>query len=116
MTRQKLVEQQAQRVYVAQESDGQPLHLFRRGVLDRHQPHGCGRFRRGVGAEVGIKQLCYAEVEELGDAVVRDKDIRRLDVAVNDLLAMSVVNRLADLAEETQPLAHRQPVQVAVGV
>ena len=46
--------------------------------------------------------------------VQRDQDIRRLDVAVDDALLMRVLDRVADLDEQAQPLACGELVLVAV--
>ena len=55
-----------------------------------------------------LEQLGDAEVEQLGDAVGRDQDVRGLDVAVDDQALMGVMDGVAHLAEHRQPLADRQ--------
>ena len=44
----------------------------------------------------------------------RDENVRRLDVAVNDALLMRMLNRVANLHEQIQPLARVQLVLVAI--
>ncbi len=58
-----------------------------------------------------------AEVDHLGDrhvVVVGDQDVRRLDVPVDDAFLMGVLDRLADLDEQLQPLAGGVSARVAV--
>jgi len=45
--------------------------------------------------------------------VQRDHDVRRLEVAVDDPLLVSVLNRLADTDEQRQALAHGQVILIA---
>jgi hypothetical protein len=105
MARQELIQQHAQRVDIAQESDGQALHLFGACVLDGHHAHGRSRLRRGVGIEFGVQEFGDAEVEELRLARLVDQNVRGLDVAVYDLIAMCVLYGRADLLKEVQALA-----------
>ena len=57
-----------------------------------------------------LELLCDAEVEQLHRAIIGDEDVRRLEVAVNDGVAVGMLDRLADTAEEAQPLGDRQLV------
>jgi nucleotide sugar dehydrogenase len=62
-------------------------------------------------------RLGHAKVDHLGNrpaVVVRDQDIRRLNVAVDYPLLMGMLDRLTDLHEKLQPLAQRQPVLITV--
>ena len=58
-----------------------------------------------------------AEVDHLGDGPVvvgLDQDVGRLEVAMDDPLLVRVLNRLADVHEQFQPVGDRQVVAVAV--
>src|SRR5262249_45930343 len=62
-------------------------------------------------------RLGHAEVDHLRDrpaVVERDQDVGRLDVAVDDPLLVSVLDRLTDRDEELQALARGELGLVAV--
>ena len=59
--------------------------------------------RRGRWQTVGAhrrRSLGETEVEHLGVAVARDRDVRRLEVAVDDALVMRGVQRIGDLPSQ----------------
>ena len=106
---QQFVEQHAQAVDVAARVNVQPAHLrllrthvgrradellqLREDRLVRQPPFG------GLGdAEINHLRHRHAVVQ-------RDEDVRRLDVAVDDALLMRVLDGLADLDEQLEPLA-----------
>src|SRR6201999_1651757 len=51
-----------------------------------------------------VQKLRDAEVQELHRAVRRDQDIRRLQVAVNDQVAVCIGNRVAHLEKQSEAL------------
>ena len=64
-----------------------------------------------------VNGLGDAEVDHFGRRLAvskRDEHVCRLDVAVNDSLLVSVLNRLADKHEELEPLSERQTIAIAV--
>src|SRR3712207_3342697 len=69
-------------------------------------------FRSDDGADLrellGALPLGDAEVEELDLPVGADLDVVRLDVAVDDAVAVDVVDGLADLLEDVGGLGGRQ--------
>jgi hypothetical protein len=54
------------------------------------------------------------EIEQLGRAVARDEDVRRLDVSVHHQALVRVLDRGAHLAEQGEARAEREPVLRAV--
>ena len=112
------VEQHAKAVDVRASVNIQSAHL---GLLGAHVG---GRAHEGLelGEEGLVRQtlihgLGDAEVNDLGHRhaiVERYKNVRRLDVAMDDALLMRVLDGLADPDEQGQTLAGRQPVLVAV--
>gem|GEM_PF-1911699 len=70
-----------------------------------------------VVGQASFRRLGNSEINHLGHghAVVhRDKDVRRLDVAVYDALLVCVLDGLADLDEQLQPGMRVEVVLVAV--
>jgi hypothetical protein len=60
--------------------------------------------------EAPLGGLGDAEVDHLGHGhavVQRDEDVRRLDVAVDDALLVGVLDGVADLDEQLEPLGWR---------
>ena len=51
---------------------------------------------RDVSNEAGVKQFGDTKIEQLRHAFGRDQNVRRLDVAMNNLLLVRVVKRIAD--------------------
>ena len=49
------------------------------------------------------------EIQHLHDAVGRDDDVRRLQIAMHDPALMRGIQRLAQLTRDRQCLGHRQP-------
>ncbi len=62
------------------------------------------------------QQLRDTEVQELHLAVGGHEDVAGLEVAMHHQVLVGVMDRLADGAEEAQPLGDRQPALVAVPV
>ena len=50
------------------------------------------------------RKLGQTEVEDLGTATRSNKDVRRLDVAMNDSFAMSGIERVGNLNGDIQKL------------
>ena len=62
--------------------------------------------------EIALDGLGHAEINHLGHRLAvlqRHQDVRRLEVAVDDSLLVGVLNGLADLNEEGQPLLDAEP-------
>src|SRR5690606_10946372 len=91
----ELVENDAERVDVGARGERVAAHLLRTRVLRRHQPKLAGD-RNGDRTHPRIQQLGDTEIKELDDAVVGDKDVRRLEVAMDDEIPVRVVHGFAD--------------------
>ena len=61
-----------------------------------------------------VQQLRDAEVEQLRRAVGRDKNVRGLEVAMDDQILVRVLDGGAEIDEELQPLAQVELPLVAV--
>ena len=70
---------------------------------DRHRR----RLRQIGGRRVAGGRLRQAEVEDLHDAVRRDLDVRRLQIAVHDALLVRGFERLRDLSRDGQRFVQR---------
>ena len=64
----------------------------------------------------GSEELGDAEVEELQRAIVGHQDVRRLEVPVDDEVAVGVLHGVAHVEEEFQSSLDRQATRVAVSV
>src|SRR6185503_14012134 len=85
-----LVDHDPDREHVAPRVDGFSLPLLRGHVARRADDDpGAGQVRRGDQSGV-LDGPCEPEVEEL-DAVRGEKDVRRLEIAVYDLVAVERV-------------------------
>ena len=92
------------------------LRLFRAHVLGRPDELALlgedGLLRQSL-----VECLGHTEVDDLWNHPVflgRDKDVGGLDVPVNDPLLVGVLDGVADLHEQLQPLLDIQPLPVAV--
>jgi hypothetical protein len=77
------------------------------------QVRGRGRIgrRRGLGGPAGF-QLGQPEVQDLGLPVVGDKQVGRLDIAVDDALLVRGIQRIGDLdGQLCQVLGRQRPAQ-----
>ena len=93
----QLVKYGAQRIDIAGGSLSRTADLLRTSE--------CGRQNSLLGERLiqrGIEDFGDAEIEELQFAGTFNQDVRRLEVAMNDELAVCVGNRLADFQEECQ--------------
>ena len=70
-----------------------------------------GRYTRRTGGlrRGKLQHLCHTEVEDFGDAFLRNKDVGRLDVAMDEAVSMGGCQPLGNLATDAQHLGHRQP-------
>ncbi len=93
-----LVEDRGQRVLVRSRGG------FSLGVLGRHVPDGRDR---QVGHRAG-SHLRAAEVDQLGRPVGQDHDLARLQVAVDDVLAVGVLERAAELGHRREAVLEGQ--------
>ena len=89
------------------------------GEADRQQGRGVGVERgpeKEVGAQLRHDTLSGDVAATLGTgftAVQRHQDVRRLEVAVDDTLLVSMLDGLANLLEQLQPLVRRLVVDIA---
>ena len=101
---QQLEEHAAGGVQVGARVDGLALGLLGREVLRRADDGlGLGHRRVGVGHRAGD-----AEVHDLDGAVVGDHDVRGLDVAVDDAVAVAVGEGVEDPLGDAEGLGRRQ--------
>ena len=107
---QELVGQHAERVDIGGRRDRLAEHLLGRGVFARHHR----RLRAGEpGLGSGFEQLGDAEIEQLHGAFVGDQDVGRLEIAMDDEIAVRVGDRRTDLQQQREPRAHVEPARVA---
>ena len=101
---EQLEEHAAGGVQVGARVDRLALRLLGREVLGRADDGlGLGHRRVGVGHRAGD-----AEVHHLDRAVVGDHDVRGLDVAVDDAVAVAVAERVEDALGDPQRLGRRR--------
>src|SRR5205085_8896123 len=89
-------------------------HLLRTCVLRRHQSKRCGRRVKSGRSNLRVKNLSNAEVQKLRRAVVRDQNVRGLEVAVNDKILVRVSYGRADFSKKFQTLYYGERLRVAV--
>ena len=64
-----------------------------------------------------MKRFGHTEVDDLGDGLAvldKDQDVGGLDVPVDDPLLVGVLDSVADLHEQLQPLLDIQSLPIAV--
>ena len=107
--REHLEEQDAQGVDVAPRVDGRRLSgdLLRAHVGERAEELTGARLQGGE-LYVGVGHARDAEVEDLRLALLVDEDVLGLEVAVDDPFLVRVVDGIADLGDELQPLPRAQ--------
>lgn len=110
-----LVEDGAEGEDVGAMVGGQAAELFGGHVSDRADERARrGRGRRGDGGlfrprlELGPGELGQAEVQDLHAPVVRDEEVRRLEIAVDDPLRVGHGQALRHLDRVVEGLAHRE--------
>jgi len=77
---------------------GAPIHGFANQLFGRHVRWGTQQ--PAGNREVRQVQFGDAEISNLCPAVLRDQDVRRLDVAVDYSLSMGIVERLGDFLHQ----------------
>ena len=86
-------------------------------MLGRRVAEGrAGERRRAL--QVYLDELHETEVGDLGDlgaGLVGEQDVRRLEIAMDDLLLMDDVERLRDLAEQTTHALGRKAAALLIG-
>ena len=108
-----LVEDDAEREQIAAAVDLEAPRLLRRHVVDGAQRRTGGRELIGgprLGRDrpaSGLGQLRHAEVQHLHFTAPGDEQVRRLEVAVDDALAMRGVERVGDVLAVAQHLVQR---------
>ena len=103
--RQHLVDDGAQTEHVRARVERLPLRLF-----GRHVRGGAGHHTLAGPRHVRVcrHDLGQAEVEHLGATVVRDEDVGRLEIAVEDALLMSGMEGVGDLHGQASGFLRRQ--------
>ena len=98
---QQFVQEHSERIYVGGPIDGAGHHLdlLGTGVIRRHHV-GEGQRRRGGLGRLDVEQLGDSEIQQLGLAVRRNPNIGRLDVAMDDAVAVGVADRPANFPEQ----------------
>jgi len=118
LSRKQFVKQNAKGVDVAARVNAQPAHLGLFGthvsgraheLLERREQRLVGELLFGGLGNAKINHLRHRHA-----VVHRDENVRGLDIAVNDSLLMRVLDGVADLGEEIQPLACGKIVLIAV--
>ena len=114
-TGQELIEHGAERIHVCGRGDGFPKCLLGARIVRRHDWHN----HRDAGSRGEIRRtedLCDSKIEQFGNAVFGDEDIRRLQIAVHNQILVCVVDSATHGTEQLQALTHRKPAPVAIGV
>src|SRR6266852_4514916 len=101
MPRQQFVEHDAKRIHVGSCADRLATNLLRTGVGRRQMASG-GSSNYCLRRFLRTQHLGDAEVQQLGRAVIGDKNVVGLEVPVNDVALMSATDSLAHGAEQTQ--------------
>ena len=93
-----LIQQHTKRVDVGGGCNGFGANLLGTGIVGRKQAIR-GNSGIGVSGRIVIEQLGNAEVKQLRHAIFRDENVFRLEIAMDDQIAMRVFDRAADLHE-----------------
>ena len=123
-SREHLVEHAPERPDIGPLINRLPARLLRAHVGDRAHHHARTLGRRGHRRRLrqirtcplGAKDFGKPEVEHFHDALGRDLDVGRLEIAVNDAFLVGGLKRLRDLPRDRQRLSggHR-PASHAIG-
>src|SRR5262249_49663218 len=116
-THEQLVEQNPQRIDVAADVDVALPRLLGRHVRRRAKHWSWADEQQRPLGEPWPRGLGDTEIDEFDDrhAIARGHEhIGRLQVAMNDAFLMGVLYSAAQVPEEYKPLAHCQPILVAV--
>src|SRR5579883_757612 len=108
---QQLVQNHPERVDIAGGRYRLPPHLLGTRIFGREGVHERGFHARGRTHDFG-----NAEIQQFGHAVRRDQNIARLQVAMNDQVLMSIVDRRTDGSEQLQAAGDVERVLVAMSI
>ena len=113
LARKHLVENRAETEKIGAMVGVLSLHLLRRHVADRSHHHaglGSRGHGRGIGRGLAIPegQLGQAKIENLHPSVARDKNILRLQIAMNDSLLMRRCQATGNLHAVLYGFAYRE--------
>src|SRR6266545_7533482 len=112
LSRQKLVQDDPERVHVARGGQLLAADLLRARVFWRQEPQG------SLGAVHGLlfdgQDLGQAEVEELGNSLGSDQDVAGFDIPMDHEALVSVLHCRADPLEESEALGDAKPFLVAI--
>jgi len=114
MAGHQLEEQQAQLVLIRGGCDRRADELLWARVAGCQQK-GSGLRSRGA-RHLRVERLGDSEVEEPYAPCRVDEDVRRLEIAVNEEIAVRVVHGRGHVDDETHAVANRELMPVAVGV
>lgn len=105
---EEVVEDGAEAVDIGGSGDFLATDLFRAGEAGREDQ------RLGAPVEAGIQHAGDAEVEEFRFAVAGNQNVGRLEIAVDDELAVGVIDGIAEGEEDAKASGEGQGVLVAV--
>src|SRR5215813_251439 len=115
--REQHVEQDAERVDVSSGGDVAALDLFGCSVLGRESPTAMSCQLGGLcGYRFTLQELGDAEVEQLHSPGVRHQDVRWLDVAMEDEIAMRFRHRREHVEKERHPRSHVERMRIAKAI
>src|SRR5437667_12718142 len=96
MASQQLVEHRAKAINIGEAADGRVITycLFRRHVTGRAQ-----HFHRARDGALRLDQSCQSEVREVWFTFLVEQDVSRFDVAMKNVVLMSVINGARHLCD-----------------
>ena len=94
---QQFVQHDAERIDIAQGANGASQHLLRAGVGWRHR---LGHRGRHIG--VRIEQLSDSEIEQLGMAIAGHQNVGRLQIPVDNQVAVGIADGRGDFQKQIQ--------------
>jgi RNA polymerase sigma-70 factor, ECF subfamily len=113
-SREQLVKENAEQKHVNRGTDGLPAKLLRARVFGR-QPKFRGRTAGLVHRPIG-KDFRDAEIEQLRTAIRRDEDVARLEIAVNDQVAVREPDSVAHAQENVRTRGQPETVHIRVAI
>jgi hypothetical protein len=85
--------------------------------VPRRAHEGSDLSKHGLGYSLGRRRFGESEIDNSRDRLaihLRNQDVRRLEVAVDNRFLMRVLHSFADLDEQLQPFPNLQPFLIAV--
>src|SRR4030095_15004289 len=115
-TRQKHIEQYSRSINIRGCGHGLALQLLGRGILRSHRSAAFDRKRRFRVLAVAFEELGYSEVEEFCLAVGPHQDVRRFQVAMDDVMDVSLRHSFQGIEEQPNARPDFESVLIAVSV